>query len=268
MTRALALLAAASCLAAAWLPRPVRAQPLAARVASAGDGRVQMRFAARPGVCGDGRGMIGTGRSSVMQLEGSYSTGDDDWHQRCLPGPVRVVLTTRGGTVQRARVYVGGSDSAADVHDLGTVTTRDATDYLLSLARQGERHVGETCVIAAVLADSVTVWPALLDIARDSTRSRAPRESATFWLSRIAAAAVNRTTLFADDEGPESDEEDVRGQAIFALSQQPHHEGIEPLIQVVRTNKDPAMRSKALFWLGQSRDPRALTLFAEILQAN
>ena len=31
------------------------------------------------------------------------------------------------------------------------------------------------------------------------------------------------------------------------------------------TNKDPEIRKKALFWLGQSHDPRALDLFEELL---
>ena len=37
------------------------------------------------------------------------------------------------------------------------------------------------------------------------------------------------------------------------------------LIRVVKTNKDPEIRKKALFWLGQSRDPRALQLIEELL---
>ena len=33
----------------------------------------------------------------------------------------------------------------------------------------------------------------------------------------------------------------------------------------VRTNRDPELRKKALFWLGQSGDPRALDLIEELL---
>ena len=52
---------------------------------------------------------------------------------------------------------------------------------------------------------------------------------------------------------------------MFALSQRPRDEGVPVLIRVVRTNRDPEMRRKALFWLGQSGDPRALALFEELL---
>jgi len=33
----------------------------------------------------------------------------------------------------------------------------------------------------------------------------------------------------------------------------------------VRGNPDPELRRKAIFWLGQSDDPRALALFEEVL---
>ena len=52
---------------------------------------------------------------------------------------------------------------------------------------------------------------------------------------------------------------------MFALSQRPRDEGVPALIYVARTNKDPEIRKKALFWLGQSNDPRALDLFEELL---
>ncbi|PYP42245.1 MAG: hypothetical protein DMD43_03595 [Gemmatimonadetes bacterium] len=57
----------------------------------------------------------------------------------------------------------------------------------------------------------------------------------------------------------------MREQAVFALSQLPRDEGVPILIHVARSNRDPALRRKALFWLGQSDDPRALALFEEIL---
>jgi hypothetical protein len=34
-----------------------------------------------------------------------------------------------------------------------------------------------------------------------------------------------------------------------------------------RTHRDPDIRRRAIFWLGQSNDPRALALFEELLTA-
>ena len=52
---------------------------------------------------------------------------------------------------------------------------------------------------------------------------------------------------------------------MFALSQLPKDEGVPKLIDVARTNRNPAVRRQAMFWLGQSRDPRALEFFEEVL---
>ncbi len=38
------------------------------------------------------------------------------------------------------------------------------------------------------------------------------------------------------------------------------------LIDVARTNTNPAVRKQAMFWLAQSGDPRAVEFFAEILK--
>jgi hypothetical protein len=45
----------------------------------------------------------------------------------------------------------------------------------------------------------------------------------------------------------------------------PKEEGVPRLIDVARTNKNVEVRKQAMFWLGQSNDPRALKFFEEIL---
>jgi HEAT repeat protein len=88
------------------------------------------------------------------------------------------------------------------------------------------------------------------------------RGEAIFWLAqkagRKAASAI--TDAIAND--PETK---VKERAVFALSQLPTDDGVPRLIDVARTNRNPAVRKQAIFWLGQSRDPRALTFFEEVL---
>jgi HEAT repeat protein len=52
---------------------------------------------------------------------------------------------------------------------------------------------------------------------------------------------------------------------VFALSQLPKDEGVPKLIEVARTNRNPQVRKQAMFWLGQSKDARAVKFFEEIL---
>jgi len=53
---------------------------------------------------------------------------------------------------------------------------------------------------------------------------------------------------------------------VLALSQLPKDEGIPMLITLVRSSRDPAVRKQAMSALGQSKDPRALSFFEEILR--
>jgi HEAT repeat protein len=100
-------------------------------------------------------------------------------------------------------------------------------------------------------------------------RSNATRQDAMFWLSRYASAATagRKNSPFDDgDDDDDSGSEDLKSHAVFVLSQLPHGQGVDNLLDIARTNKDPHVRSKALFWLGQSGDPRALRLFESILR--
>ena len=260
--------------AAAYLPltmaaAALEAQSLEQRVARAPEGEVWFNYAARPGVFGDGRSIITwsceAGRCRSHQVEGNWSDVDWDRHRlSCDSGPARVRLIKEDNQITRLRVYVGGKWSAtAGVTDLGAVPAQEAARYLLTLARMGAAGVGEKAVFAATLADSVTVWPELLRIAREDNLPRRTRRTAVFWVGQAAEEAATRgldELLTADTV-----DRDVREAAVFALSQRPREEGVPILIGVVRTHRDPEIRRKALFWLGQSEDPRALALFEELL---
>jgi HEAT repeat protein len=58
----------------------------------------------------------------------------------------------------------------------------------------------------------------------------------------------------------------VKKKAVFALSQLPKDEGVPLLIKVARTNTNPEVRKQAMFWLGQSKDSRAVDFFADVLR--
>ena len=203
--------------------------------------------------------MCGNGHNITL------SSGSGEWESDCEPGPVRVSLERQGGATVRIRTYVGGRwrPGVAGVTDAGTVPAADAARYLLNVARHDGGHAGSDAVLGAALADSVTVWPDLLDIARSPSVPTRTKKSAVFWLGQAAGeAAVQGLTGLAtesdqDEQGKES--------AGFALSQLHNGAGVEPLIKIARSSTDPRLRKKAIFWLGQSDDPRALALFEELL---
>jgi hypothetical protein len=246
---------------------PAAAQRLGARIAAIPTGTVRFTFPARPGLCGGGRAVFP--REGHHVDAGQRESEGSEVEYDCEPGPVRVSLTVRHATVQAVRTYVGGRwvspPPGVAVTDVGAVAPRDAVDFLLALAAGDSSPAGRQAILPATLADSVTVWPALLGLARDERVSRRTRREAVFWLGQATEAAA--TGGLVDLMSDAAADRHLKEHAVFALSQRPHDESVPALIRLARSHPDRAVRRKAMFWLGQSDDPRALALFQEILTA-
>jgi HEAT repeats len=242
-----------------------RAQSIASQVARVSNGTVRMSFAAKPGICGSGNSIRHSNGRGRTTWGDDNTSRDVEWESDCSLGPARVVLDRRGGELTDLRFYVGGRwrPATAGTVDLGTVSAREAADYLVSIAQTEKGSMGEKAIFPATIADSANIWPALIKVARNSDLPRSTRTQSVFWLGQAAGdvATANLNSLVLDN----SVDREVREQAVFALSQRPRDEAVPALIAVARTNKDPEIRKKALFWLGQSHDPRALDLFEELL---
>lgn len=248
------------------LPTAMSAQDLASRVAAVGDGTVRLQFAADSGVCGNGRGNItvrrADGRTTVSGT--SINTGRrraDEWEDDCEPGPVRVSLDVSGRRVTSVRTYVGGRWRGAPDLDLGEVPAAQAVAFLMRVVATADARPAKDAIFPALIAEGPAPDAELLAVAKDGDRPRDLRSSATFWLSQSAGdrAAAGLRELLDDPD------REVREHAVFALSQRPDDESVPALIRLARTHQDPNVRRRAVFWLGQKRDPRALAYFEEVL---
>ena len=246
---------------------PAQGQSLADRIMNVREGTVRLSFGVRDGICGDGETFI----RDRSRGEDNYTTFEDNgsrwsgkgWRNRpCEPGPARVAITKSGGDITKIRLYVGGDwSSSSSATDLGMVAAPAAARAMLQLARRSARV--DRAIFAATIADSATIWPDLLDIAKDDRLRRDTRRDAIFWLGQAAGDEVTKgLTELAESD---SQDREIRDHAVFSISQLPKDQGVPILIRLVKTNRDPQTRKKALFWLGQSDDPRALKLFEEIL---
>jgi hypothetical protein len=238
--------------AALLLPATLVAQDLEHRVLAVSRGTVRLSFAAKPGVCGNDGNSISVGND------------DADWTSECEPGPVRVSLRVSDHQVVGVRTHIGGQwRPAGEATDLGMVRPQEAAAYFLALATVAGELDGDP-LLPATLADSMTVWPSLLHIARNASLPVGRRRAAVFWLGQAAetAAGLALDSVVGDPTG----DREVRKEAVFALSQRSPAEGVPRLIHIAKANPDPELRKSALFWLGQSDDPRALDLFEEILR--
>jgi HEAT repeat protein len=257
----------AAAITGALLSQPARAQNLSQRIASAPEGAVQFTYAARPGVCGNGR--------TYYSINGSmwFGSMNDNMLRSdpCQPGPVRVVLGRAGKDIVDVNVYVGPAQQSPGVTDLGPVPAREAAEYLLSLAAKVDGRPGRDAITPALLADSATVTPQLLAIARDQSRSRETRSSAINWLSRAAdeRGGVSPSQLakaLGDIARDENDNQQVRQGALRVLSRQENGEGIPALIDISRGTQDIWLGKQALSVLAQSGDPRARTYLRSAVQ--
>ena len=265
-TTSLARMASVVLAALGCVAHGAMAQSIASKVARVSNGTVRMTFAAKPGICGSGNSIRSSnGRGRTTWGDNWNSSRDVEWDYECNVGPARVVIDRRGGELTDLRFYVGGRwrPAASDVVDIGTVPAREAADYLLSIVQNDRGSIGKKAIFPATIADSAEIWPTLIKIARNPDLPRESRTQSVFWLGQAAGdvATANLSSLVLDN----SVDREVREQAVFALSQRPHDEGVPALIAVAKTNKDPEIRKKALFWLGQSGDPRALDLFEQLL---
>jgi hypothetical protein len=201
---------------------------------------------------------------------GCWTSGDATGRTRV--GPVRlegsdtlfVLYRIANRTVERLRI--ASPECPLDfggltLHWLTGVRPGDSIEWLTTVAAEdSSRRLANNAVMAIALHGDPQAIDRLLALARNG-RNAEIRGTALFWVAQRAGdKAVGTITQALED--PETE---VRKKAVFALSQLPKDEGVPRLIEIARSHRDAAVRKQAMFWLGQSRDPRALTFFEQIL---
>lgn len=191
------------------------------QVAAVSDGRVEFNFPSRADACGDGAQW--------------YRVGTDSWYGRttdgfsvsssrmaCENGPVRVMVTLVAREIVRIESFVGPLVHQEGATDLGAVDAREATAWLLGLARRLNGRPSRDAIGPTVLARDGASADGLAAIARDEDRSRETRRSSVNALLRLESAA-----------------------------------GIPTLVRLSESGNDAWLASEAVRVLGRSGDPRA-----------
>lgn len=244
----------ASAFAVVTVATDAAAQTIAARINAVRDGSVQMTFATRPGVCGDGNG-------SVTMHSGDGSYGYDSRGYACIRGPMLVTIGRADGQVVSIRECVACRPSTGDVTQLGEVPAVEAARYLLSIARSVGGRNADNAIAAAALADTDDRGPAFSQIIRDDDATLEARKQALFWLGQTSTSTQDLLSL---DGGLKN--EGLREQYTFVLSQRRDDASLDKLMDIARRDPDIEIRKRALFWLGQSHDPKAIQFFKDILR--
>lgn len=192
-----------------------------------------------------------------------------------LEGTERLLVLFRVADRRVDRVRVLSEECELDaggrpVQWLENVNPVDSVRLLETLASPDEvttsRDRAANGALVAIALHGGTAREAATDtlvrLARTAKATRT-RGDALFWLAHMAGTKAAGVIAERLDKDPDTE---VKKTAVFALSQLPKDEGVPLLINVARTNSNPAVRKQAMFWLGQSRDSRAIDFFAEILK--
>ena len=245
--------AAASLLLTVPMSDAQEAESLARQVAAAPDGSVRFNYAVRDGVCGDGH------RISI-----GYHEDDPEADWNCLPGPAWVEIEKSSTRIVDLDWWVGRAQSSRGTArtDLGEVRPSEAAEYLVSLSRSLDGELADEALGAAAVAAEVEIWPELVEMVHDEGLDSETREAAIFWLAELAGerATEDLEKIVGSDQ-----EIEVKEAALFGLSRLPDGSGVDAMIRVAREHEDAELVQASIFWLGQTGDPRAISLFKEIL---
>jgi hypothetical protein len=193
--------------------------------------------------------------------------GYDGCCGRCrLAPPTDLVVLARvqGGVVAELRPLAVDCDMDAGGMPLvwfDGVTADASVAWLSTLVTQTEaaRRLSENALSAIAQHAGTAASKTLVQFARTGTVQM--RGRALTWLAQRATSEA----LPAIDEALKDPELEVKKQAVNALSRFPNQEGVPKLIDVARTHANAEVRRQAMLRLGDSKDPRAVDFFAQIL---
>ena len=205
-------------------------------------------------------------REEAVDALESILTGADD-HE--LQENVIFSLSQHGS--QRANGilhdYAGDASGVEGVREqaifwLGQEGSREDVEFLMDLFDDLESSELKEKVIFSVSQASHSAgdeW--LMDVAHNEDESVDLRKNALFWAGQEGNVdASELRTLYEDTHDFE-----LREHAIFVLSQFDGSEATTLLIDIAKNEANTDLRDKALFWLGESNDPRAASFLAELI---
>ena len=100
----------------------------------------------------------------------------------------------------------------------------------------------------------------LMEVAADPRYTVAIRKQAIFGAGQIRVPASELSALY-----DKVTDREIKAQLIWVLSDRRDPAAVDRLIDIAKHDKDPEMRKKAIFWLGQSNDPRVKQLLLDII---
>lgn len=218
-------------------------------------------------ICGSGHGPQGQGSWGMTLADDDSSWGTRDGAPPIAVTHVEIYAAVRDGEVQKLRFASEGCPLQAGdqrIVWLDGVTPAASVAFLARLAdTRAESKRTENVAEGALAGLAFHADPgaplALVHLGRESDADEV-RAQAHFWLAQTGDPRAARWIREAIARDP-SDE--VREQSVFALSQVA--DATPQLLALLRESADREVKRQAIFWLGQSDDPRAVAELERLL---
>ena len=190
--------------------------------------------------------------------------------RRVMNGAISAIGMTRDPAADSALDRLTASSQAEEtrrqaVFWLGNARGRHGYESLARILKEDPSdRVRENAIFGLTQSKEPEAIPAIVSVARDDKSARV-RGQALFWLAQKAEKQISEDAIRrAIEQDPETQ---VKRRAVSALTQMKDGEGVPLLIEIARTNKNPAIRKEAMQVLGRSKDPRAVKFFEDVLNA-
>ena len=144
---------------------------------------------------------------------------------------------------------------------LGQRKGAERFDYLRGLYTRLDSHDLKDKVIFAMSQqkdEASMKW--LVDLALNSNEAMDNRKKALFWAGQSGGSIANLTSMY-----DRMREQELKEHMVFVLSQRREQAAMDKLMSIARNDPDRNLRRKAMFWLGQSHDPRVTAFLADII---
>ena len=138
--------------------------------------------------------------------------------------------------------------------------SNDDVAWLRSLYPNVSEKLRDNIFLAVSRSDSPPASRWLSSVVTDDRETEHAREQAMFWLGQGRSPTEDLVRLY-DRLSSVS----LRKHYTFVLSQRRDRAALDKLIDVAEHDPDRDVKHQALFWLGQSKDPRALAYIRDLV---
>ena len=173
--------------------------------------------------------------------------------------------SSRAGAILRA--FAERRDAPSELREkaifwLGQNRSADNAQFLKDLYKKLENDdLKEKVIFSLSQMGGTDNYRWLMDIALDSHEDIEIRKKALFWAGQGNSVDVADLVRLYDS----MNDRDMKEQLIFVYSQRREAAALDKLFSIGKNDPDRELRKKAIFWIGQSRDPRAAQFLQELI---